>query len=179
MLKIVKNTFIAVAVIMLTVSCASMNNFADIFSSDEPENAEVPPMMVSSGALMPGGESMMPMRYIHVISAADLDSPFYTIIGTVEGHGRVNADNPEDGDTHSYGRLLSDETTGVDGVAMEGTAAYDVSLSNAVAELIDAAWDKGASFVVFPAYTVRFTDDRYIETTIRAIAVKMNAADAE
>ena len=175
-------SIITFAMLVLT-SCSSLfNNSADGLISEPAPQEELPMVkaeMMTSGDLMPGGESMLPMRYIAVTNEFDFDSPLYTIIGEVRGFGRVNADNPEDGGTHMYGKLVLDEVSAVDGVTMEGTAAYDVSLSNAVYELIEDAWAKGAQFVIFPTYTVNFTEDRYIETTVKAIAVKVNTTDGQ
>ena len=180
-MKIIRLISIILVAMLALTSCSSLfNSSVDGLLSEPAPSEELPVVeakMMTSGDLMPGGESMLPMRYIAVTNEFDFNSPLYTMVGEVKGFGRVNADNPEDGDTHMYGKLVLDEVSAVSGVTMEGTAAYDVSLSNAVYELIEDAWAKGAQFVIFPTYTVNFTEDRYIETTVKAIAVKVNTTD--
>ena len=144
-----------------------------------PGKENVTPMFVPSGDTMPGGESMMPLRSLFVLTPEDLGNGIYEIVGTVEGKGRVNADNPEDGDTHMYGRLVENEGSAMDSISMEGIDPYDVSLANAIADMIQDAWSKGAAFVVFPSYVVDFTDDRYIETTVKAVGVGLVPAVAD
>ena len=193
-----KKTIYTITLILVTVfilaSCSSTDGFSTTpnvraekyeydFKTDEeppvPSKANVPPMFVPSGDPLPGGESMMPMRHINVLSALQLDSPLYSIVGTVEGKGRVNAENPEDGDTHVYGKLVTEEEYAVDYVSTEGTDPYAVSLSNAIADMISDAWEKGAAFVVFPSYIVDFTEDGCIETTVRAVGVGFNTTVAQ
>lgn len=123
---------------------------------------------------MPGGQSVLPSRYIQVGDITDLDNEHYEIIGVVSGTGKVDADNPENGDTHKYGKFVLDETsTGFENITMAGTNPYDVSLGNAIYQLITEAKAKGAQFVIYPSYTVEFTNNREIITNVTAIAVKV------
>ncbi len=55
---------------------------------------------------------------------------------------------------------------------------YFVSLSNAIAELIDEAKEVGASFVTFPNYTIEVVDGRVI-TEITAVAVALTEPMSE
>ena len=148
--------------------------FAEEAEPPIPSKDNIPAVFIPSGDLMPGGESMMATRSLMVLQPSDLESGIYNVIGTVEGKGRINADNPEDGDSHMYGRLTEAEVNSVDSVSIEGTDPYAVSLSNAIADMIQNAWAEDAAFVVFPSYVVRFTEDRYIETIVRAVAVGIN-----
>ena len=152
-----KPIFLVLIATFVLASCST------IFSQDE--NGSEP---------MPGGQSVLPSRYIQVGDITDLDNEHYEIIGVVSGTGKVDADNPENGDTHKYGKLILDETSiGFENITMAGTNPYDVSLGNAIYQLIAEAKAKGAQFVIYPSYTVEFTDNREIITNVTAIAVKV------
>lgn len=194
MRKIIYALIVIAASMMLLASCSTTDGYtytptADLeFEAPEapdykfaeeaeppiPSKDNIPAVFIPSGDLMPGGESMMATRSLMVLQPSDLESGIYNVIGTVEGKGRINADNPEDGDSHMYGRLTEAEVNSVDSVSIEGTDPYAVSLSNAIADMIQNAWAEDAAFVVFPSYVVRFTEDRYIETIVRAVAVGIN-----
>lgn len=198
MRKIIYTLIVMATVMMLLASCSTTDSYtytptADLeFEAPEvpdykfaeeaeppiPSKDNIPAVFIPSGDLMPGGESMMATRSLMVLQPSDLESGIYNVIGTVEGKGRINADNPEDGDSHMYGRLTEEEVDSVDYVSIEGTDPYAVSLSNAIADMIQNAWAEDAAFVVFPSYVVKFTEDRYIETTVRAVAVGINPTPA-
>ena len=123
---------------------------------------------------MPGGQSTVPVRYITVNNMEDLDNERYAIIGEVSGYGEVNAYNPEDGDTHKYGRFLDwEEQVLSDNVTMAGLDPYDVSLGNAIYDLYENMKNAGGHFVIFPSYAVEFTDEGQIRTIVSALAVKV------
>lgn len=123
---------------------------------------------------VPGGQSTIPTRYIAVDDMTDLDNSKYEILGEVSGTGRVNAYNPEQGDTHKYGKLLLNEFgDNFEHVTLASTDPYDVSLGNALYEVINNARTIGAHFIIYPSYTVEFTDSGEIITNATAVAVRV------
>lgn len=123
----------------------------------------------------PGGQSMLPFRYVQVVDMEDLDNARYSIVGEVRGTGCVNAENPEKGDTHHYGKLVAEEFQYTENVATAPTDAYSVALGNAMHELIVSVHEKGAQFVIFPSYTVDFSENGWITVEARALAVQIKA----
>ena len=150
-------TIILLAVIMiLAVSC----------SSTDPDRV--------------GNMGMFPMRYVPVADIEDLQSGSFEIIGTVTGSGNVSEKNPEDGDTFAYGSLeIMDADRmyfGIDKLNMADP--FEVSLANAISELILNAREMGAAFVTFPSYTSQVVDGRVL-TTVSAVAVGLVEAPRE
>ncbi len=121
-----------------------------------------------------GRPGMYPMRYIPVENIADLQSGSFEIIGMVTGSGNVNAEDPSDGDSLSYGSLefMEGDRMYYTVDVYEMSDPYEVALSNAIAELIENAQKMGAAFVTFPSYTLKLSEGRVI-ANISAVAVRV------
>ena len=127
-----------------------------------------------------GHVGMYPMRYIPINSVEELQADGFTILGTVSGSGNVSEKDAGDGDTLRYGtqEILEGDRMYFDIDEYYMDDPYFVSLSNAIAELIDEAKEVGASFVTFPNYTIEVVDGRVI-TEITAVAVALTEPISE
>ena len=156
MKKTIKTIILLAVIMILAVSC----------SSTDPDRV--------------GNMGMFPMRYVPVADIEDLQSGSFEIIGTVTGSGNVSEKNPEDGDTFAYGSLVIMDADrmyfGIDKLNMADP--FEVSLANAISELILNAREMGAALVTFPSYTSQVVDGRVL-TTVSAVAVGLVEAPRE
>lgn len=123
-----------------------------------------------------GGEGSFPLRSIDITSLEDLERSNIEILGIVRGRGDVSAHEPSDGDSLSYG-ILETEMDSFGLIGMASLNPYEISLKNAVHAMILECRRLGASFVIFPNYTVEYVclpdgRDRII-TTMEATAVRL------
>ena len=146
-MKRIRFIFVCLAVVMLLASCISTRT---------------------------GRVGMYPMRYVPVDSVAELQAGSFEIVGTVTGTGNVSETDASDGDTMKYGSLeFLDGDRMYFGVDIRDMSdPYYVALSNAIAEMTDAAREVGAAFVTFPNYTIEVADGRVI-AELSAVAVKV------